>query len=305
MLLGGDRGRGRALAHARCEVLELSTEELGSDEDLACTLDSASRHGCEGIIVDSYRVDGRYLSMLRAGGHLVAVIDDLAAFALPVQVAINGGLAAAELPYRSSSGDTRFLLGPEYAMLRRAFWSVGTRQVRPTATNVIVTMGGADTANATETTLRALGALRADLRLTVVIGPYSRHETPVRAAAARLGLAVRIVVDPPGIRELMLEADLAISAAGQTLYELAATGTPTVAVCVADNQQPNLAAFARHGVVEPVGPAKVDETQAGITAAMDRLLHDVDRRRGMSAAGQRLVSAAGARKVAAVLAGEV
>ena len=117
---------------------------------------------------------------------------------------------------------------------------------------------------------------------------------------------MRIAQDPTPLDmlELMLDTDLAISAAGQTLYELAATGTPAVAVCVADNQTPNLEAFSRHGVVAPVGSAARGEMQAGISSAVDHLLRNADLRRQMSAAAQGLVPAAGARSVAAALSRE-
>jgi UDP-2,4-diacetamido-2,4,6-trideoxy-beta-L-altropyranose hydrolase len=301
LLLAGDDIPRHTLSQAPHDVLFLGTDELGGDEDLRRTLEFASQYGCAGVIVDSYKVDSHYLSMLRTSGHLVAVIDDLASFAFPAQVVINGGVAAAELPYQSSSGDTRFLLGPEYAMLRRAFWDVEMREIGHTAVNIVVTMGGADSANASEIVLQALADLRAGIQITVVIGPYFRHEESVREAAARIKHPVCFVSNPPDMLDFMLRADLAISAAGQTLYELAAVGTPTVAVCVADNQRRNLAAFAGHGVVAPVGFSSRGELRAGVANAVNSMLLDTGKRRQMSVAAQRLVTGTGARNVASVL----
>lgn len=301
LVLAGDGDLRRACSQSSCEVLRLGTDELGSEEDLRRTLELARGHGCDGVVVDSYRVDGRYLSMLRSGVERVVAIDDLAAFEFPAQVVINGSVGASALPYRSSSGDTRFLLGPEYVMLRRAFWDVGTRQIRSSATNVVVTMGGADSANASVIALQALADMRTDVQVTVAIGPYFRHEESVREVATRIRHPVRFASDPSNMLELMLGADLAISAAGQTLYELAATGTPVVAVCVADNQRQNLEAFARHGAVASVGFASRGELRAAIADAVDSMLLDADRRRQMSAAALRLVSGAGARNVASAL----
>jgi len=42
----------------------------------------------------------------------------------------------------------------------------------------------------------------------------------------------------------MLEADLAICGAGQTLYELARTKTPTVFIGIAENQKNNIKSWA-------------------------------------------------------------
>ena len=46
---------------------------------------------------------------------------------------------------------------------------------------------------------------------------------------------------------LMLGSDVAISAAGQTLNELACLGVPTVAVCIDEDQRPNYEAYLRAG----------------------------------------------------------
>ena len=43
-----------------------------------------------------------------------------------------------------------------------------------------------------------------------------------------------------GIKNLMEKADIAISAGGQTILELARVGVPTISIALADNQMPNL-----------------------------------------------------------------
>ena len=48
---------------------------------------------------------------------------------------------------------------------------------------------------------------------------------------------------PEDMRAIMATADLAVTAGGQTTYELAASGVPAVALCIAENQRPNLAAL--------------------------------------------------------------
>ena len=51
----------------------------------------------------------------------------------------------------------------------------------------------------------------------------------------------------------MLNSDIAISAAGQTLYELAKVGTPTIAICVADNQMNNIEGWLKKGTISYAG----------------------------------------------------
>jgi len=53
--------------------------------------------------------------------------------------------------------------------------------------------------------------------------------------------------------ELLSDMDVCISAGGQTLYELARVGVPTVGICVAENQRLNVEACHSQGFVEYVG----------------------------------------------------
>ncbi|MDQ7082427.1 MAG: glycosyltransferase [Aquificota bacterium] len=54
------------------------------------------------------------------------------------------------------------------------------------------------------------------------------------------------------MKNLMLDADIAISAGGQTLYELARVGVPTIAVAVAENQMWNVSEWQEAGFIEAV-----------------------------------------------------
>ena len=57
-------------------------------------------------------------------------------------------------------------------------------------------------------------------------------------------------VEAEVMRDLMLAADLAISAAGQTINELAITGLPSVIFKVAENQGNNIAGWKNIGFVD-------------------------------------------------------
>jgi spore coat polysaccharide biosynthesis predicted glycosyltransferase SpsG len=89
----------------------------------------------------------------------------------------------------------------------------------------------------------------------------------------------------------MRRADLAVSAAGQTLFELAATGAPTLAIAVADNQRPQLEALGAAGVVIPVTAETLAPRLA--TVAEDRAM-----RQALAERGQALVDGLGADRVA-------
>jgi spore coat polysaccharide biosynthesis predicted glycosyltransferase SpsG len=164
-------------------------------------------------------------------------------------------------------------------------------------------MGGADGAGLTPLVIDTLDSIEGDFAVAAIIGPLFRERETVEAAAARSTRTVRLVDSPISVCDLMLEVDIAVSAAGQTLYELAATGTPTVAVKVADNQSGNFLSFAERGTVLPVTFNTADQVRESLSEALRRLLSEYDLRSRMSEAGQRLVDGKGARRCAEALLG--
>ena len=106
------------------------------------------------------------------------------------------------------------------------------------------------------------------------------------------------------MRDLMLKADISISAGGQTLYELARTGTPTVAVGVADNQKYNLQNWAELGFIEFAGFWNERNIENRILESFKRLL-PLEERVKRSQVGQSLVDGQGARRVVQYLLSKV
>jgi spore coat polysaccharide biosynthesis predicted glycosyltransferase SpsG len=166
----------------------------------------------------------------------------------------------------------------------------------------VVTLGGGEVPGVTEPLLAALDASPGDFVVDALVGPFA-DPRPVAAAGARCRRRVRVHHDPPDVRGLFLDADLAVSAAGQTLFELAWAGCPAVAIAVADNQRANLAGFAARGTVRVGAAPDGPDFAARLADTLRAVLADVEARRAMSAAGQRLVDGHGARRVAAAALG--
>ena len=99
----------------------------------------------------------------------------------------------------------------------------------------------------------------------------------------------------------MSGADLAISASGQTLYELARCGTPTIAFCSGPDQIHNLTALAKANVVWNAGDAASHHWARDIGAAITALIGDTARRAAMSKTGQTLIDGLGAERLVSAL----
>lgn len=269
----------------------------GDDQEETQALAHAMQ--CRTVVVDSDDEGAPYLAGLREAGLFVCAIEDLAPHPFPCQVVVNGDAHARELPYASSSSDTVFLLGPAYCMLREEFWSVPQRTVREVPQQVLVMLGGDDPHHVMLRLLRLLDELPGSWAVTAVIGPFVARIEAVESVAAQLAAhPIRVVRAPDSVCSLMMQADLAVSAGGQTLYELARVGCPTIAIRTAANQDGQLAVLERLGIIQMAGHAEDRQLLRTVDTALRRLLSDAHARSRMSQAGQRLVDGQGALRVA-------
>ena len=288
-----------AAGAARVDVAEI---DWTRDADAARALG-----GADVAVVDSYRASPALVRSLAARAGRVVAIDDLADRPLPAHVVINGGIAAESLGY-ARRPDTRYLLGPRYALIDPRFADEPMRVPRPAVRSVLVALGGAPSPDTVAAALDAVREAVPDATVDVVAGPFgARGGLDVAGEATGRARADRIEVhgDVPDMRPLMRAADLAVTGAGVTLYELAATGTPAVVVEVADNQAPNASGFAAAGAALRAGRSGDRGLRDGIAAAVARLAGDPALRAALAARARMLVDGRGALRAAREIAAMV
>jgi UDP-2,4-diacetamido-2,4,6-trideoxy-beta-L-altropyranose hydrolase len=238
------------------------------------------------VVVDDYAVGGPWLSALRPRVAALALIDDLANRPTDVDLVLNSAVDADELPYHD---DARLLLGPRYALLRRSFRKLPPRQTTPDVRRVLVTLGGADPNALTPAIVATVRRVLPEVAVDVVIGPLFAGGAAVEALAGDDKVTLHHA--PADIAPLMKAADLAVSGGGQTSYELAAVGLPSLALCLAENQRRSLQALA-------AVPTLLATDEAGLGDALAQLAADRGRRQSLTDSGQRLVDGQGVSRVA-------
>ena len=97
----------------------------------------------------------------------------------------------------------------------------------------------------------------------------------------------------------MKKCDIAISAAGSTLYELCAVGVPTVAYSLADNQIVATEEFERLGIMLNAGDCRTNTCFVeNIEQFMNQLSDNKALREQLSSEMQKLVDGNGAERIA-------
>lgn len=191
------------------------------------------------IVLDGYHFLPEYQKSIRDEGIRLLVIDDMNH--LPhyhADILLNQNIQAPDLHYNSDE-NTTLLMGTRYVLLRREFLKYRDfkRQTPDRAKNILVTLGGADPDNVTRKIVEALKlSNEPDIVVKIVIGPANYHQEILRKAIASAHFEAELLINPPNMPELMAWADMAVSAAGSTCWELAFMKLPSIVLILADNQ---------------------------------------------------------------------
>src|ERR1700677_1387230 len=202
----------------------------GTEEDSQSTVAIARECGASWIAVDGYRFGSGYQKALKADGIKTLFLDDNCQDGpYSADVVLNQNVSAEECAYREREPHARLLLGTKYCLLRREFapWREWKREITPFARRVLVTMGGSDPGNFTEKAIQAIAAMDGnDLEAAIVVGGSNPRAEALLELAQRSGKKMKLYRDISDMAELMSWADVAISAAGTTCWELCLLGLP-------------------------------------------------------------------------------
>lgn len=240
-------------------------------------------------IADSYGASPVALHAIARRAAAAVYLDDLELDDYPPGLVVH----SAPGPLDRSGRRAEWLIGPAWQPMPSAFWTVAERKrVSDRIGSVLILVGGTD--------LRDLGGRLAalahrvfpDSRIHLVRGAGARGEVPDSGA-----ITVHRALPPEALRDLMLDADLAISAAGQTLYQLARCGVPTLMVGVADNQARHLREWPHTGAMLSAGMWDAPDLDDRLLEGLQSM-KSAEVRTAMSAAGQRAVDGQGARRLA-------
>ncbi len=230
----------KRLARERMSMRRLDVA-VASESDSTATVALARECGAAWVVADGYRFAPAFLERLRTDGRRILAVDDMAHLErYPVDLVLNQNLSARRDLYRAKlARDTELLLGPRYSLLRREFRS-GTTTRAPLADRalrVLVTFGGSDPENYTDTILQRLAARADGCEVCVLAGAANMHVSTLRERAARASFPCDVRVNVENVAELMAWADVAITAGGSTVWELAAMRLPALIGAISEDQR--------------------------------------------------------------------
>lgn len=273
--------------------------QAGSAEDAVQTAAIAQDWRTDWLLTDGYAFTSSYHKVLRGHRWRLAVMDDKGHLdSYVADLVLNQNLHADAVRYEGRClPETRLLLGPSYALLRREFrlWDGAARVFPPQAEKMLVLLGGSDPGDATTLALESLSGLGLDL--TVVVGPANPRLDRIRD---RFGARARILANVRDLTPLIREADIALSSAGSAVWEMARFATPMILGAIVDVEELLAARLERAEGCLYLGPFQGMSGQALADAAI-RLANAPNLRHHLGTNAQALIDGQGADRVTAAM----
>ncbi len=250
------------------------------------------------IIVDSYKAEKEFYDHISMLTPSPVFLDDTLRINYPSGIILNGGINAEAMNYPKRD-DLILALGTRFTPIRKEFWEVIDKPLRVEMQTVLIIFGGQDVQNLTPRIMKIFSRNFPNFKKKIIIGSGFTNQDQIYEAkddSTELYYA-------PSAQELikiMSDCDLAISAGGQTINELARLGIPTVAIAVADNQIPHLNGWLK----EKFLLAELTYTQPNLEHRLLLVLNHLKKksvRDAVSKIGRQRIDGGGARRIAQFL----
>jgi spore coat polysaccharide biosynthesis predicted glycosyltransferase SpsG len=221
------------------------------------------------VIIDSYLApkkvyDFLYNILCLSGNHKLICIDDYHRIDYPPCILINPSLKAKKIEYKKPSA-TLYLSGKKYIILRKDFWSVPKKYIRKCIREVLVTFGGKIYPYFTKKLLKFLMKNFPQFNYHIIVNPESI------LSRKNCNFNFYSYISASDMKNLMLKCDIAISGGGQTLYELARVGLPTLVICFANNQKNNIEGLKERRVIDYIGSYRDKNLFSNLKKSIDNL----------------------------------
>ena len=185
------------------------------------------------VVVDGYEFSREFFAVLEASSTPFAVVDDNAETnAHSPSAVINQNPHASASMYAHLQSNPKLLLGLQYAMVRKEVREVGAMNLSSREGEVFVAMGGADFLGLTAPIVEALA--ETGLQIRVAVGHANTQRAQIQKLADQFGHVT--LIEQQDYVSSLASAHVAILAAGSSLWEACAVGTPSIGLVVADNQ---------------------------------------------------------------------
>ena len=284
--------------------VELLRGDIGEDEINTLSL-LVKNLKSKVLIVDLLDKNDEYFQELKTHiKTLVVILDDAEQRPVSADIVANFNIAQDEEFYKKlTDSGTIYYIGPKYMLLPDELHTEwGKDKIIPeTCQTIFVNQGGSDPFGLTAKIIKALELLDLKQKVIVVVGHAMSHDhkRELEFLEPRLKNFYQFEwsITQERMHQLMSESDVAITAAGNTLYELAVFGVPAITVCHHEKHDLVAQKFAEKNAAVNLGIGAKLEIHI-IADVVNKLLCSKEKRAELSANIKKIVDGLGSKRVA-------
>ncbi|MBP9829249.1 MAG: UDP-2,4-diacetamido-2,4,6-trideoxy-beta-L-altropyranose hydrolase [Proteobacteria bacterium] len=213
------------------------------------------------LVVDHYDLDITYEQYFRPYADKIMVIDDMANRQHDCDILLDQTYGREATDYKDLVPEScKILTGSDYALLRKEFIelrpkALQKRREKKEIKCILVSMGGSASQNHTLQALEMIKEAGFKGKIDIVLGFKEKSKTAILDFLKSMPNLYRVHINPNMV-QLMYEADLAIGAAGSSVWERCCLGLVTGMVILSENQV--LIASKLHNANVAINLGKID-----------------------------------------------
>jgi spore coat polysaccharide biosynthesis predicted glycosyltransferase SpsG len=248
------------------------------------------------VVVDSYRIPAEEISKLNNIRPVLAIIDGDRR-GIEADIYLDQNLGSEQSLNGTLDQEAKQLFGSKYALIRPEVLKNRQSEIRNSLTlesaKLLIFFGGSDPFRGAASLSRVLS--NSNLNNCTVIAPKSDH-LEIAQYLAKCNASILEFTD--SIPRLIAEADVVVSAAGTSAWDISTIGTPAAYFGVADNQTASLETIESYGVGVSLGElSKIDDNATIVTQKIEQLILDDEMRFSLFAVAQQLFDGDGCNRV--------
>jgi spore coat polysaccharide biosynthesis predicted glycosyltransferase SpsG len=196
---------------------------------------------------------------------VLAITDDSYQRVIDADLILNGNPLQMGQDYSAEQGRGKYLLGPQYFLMDPAYSYVHDRRPDGKIRKIMVTLGGSDHNDIIFKLLNVFKKVAGEFELLLVVSSSCGYMERLRKSLADCPQEWVLHVDVPSLVPFWRQADAAITAGGNTLFERIAARVPGATLCQLTRQMEIADSFEKLGVNVNLGlGSSVGETELKI-----------------------------------------
>lgn len=265
-------------------ILDSDWKDLSTDVEQVIEILNNDRHPV--LLIDTYRIDSEYVEKLKPLCK-IAYLGSKKEYLGRLDLLVNYSTDIDREFYRNNyDSNTLLLLGPSYAPLRKEFQKI-SRKYGDDIKHILITTGNSDNDCVSDKIIKGLLPLinGTDIKLQIVVGRLFPNKSELHELYDD-NQCVVLNENVQSMSVLMQGCDLAISANGTTVYELASVGLPIISFAMVEEQIRSAEALSELGVIDYCGRS-YENNDCCISRIANRVLYYMNDNKKMIELAQR------------------